>query len=82
VVRHADDDKLPGFSVRCDQWRVDDISDDVGSEFFSLADRIHAYLLVFVVYNFIIVYSKKAGGIRLVTVKTPGAERKPQPSLP
>src|SRR5664280_2009142 len=82
VVRHADDDKLSGLSVRCDQWRVDDVSDDVGSELFSLADRIHAYLSVFVMYNFIVVYSKKARDIRLVPAKTPGTDGKPQPPLP
>jgi hypothetical protein len=47
--------------VRRDQWRVDDISDDVGSELFSLADCIHVCPLFFLAYHFEIVYSEKTG---------------------
>jgi hypothetical protein len=60
--------------VRCDQWRVDDISDDVASELFSFTDRIHVCLWVFVVYAFFIVYSEKVGDIKPVTAKTLGTD--------
>ena len=47
VIGHPDDDELPGLPVRRDERRVDDIPDDVLSQLFSFADRIHACLLVF-----------------------------------